>query len=1564
MRHKTAMPRDTRTDKRYSICIGINDYAPETGLAPLSCAENDATAMDAMLGKLGFEHRTLLLGQDATLANMDQVLGDTIFNRAKTNDLIVFFFAGHSTPVNFKNDSGDTETEVFLAPIDFQLQQLMKDSYFRQKHALGMMRLRQDFFEGEGSRKRLFMFDSCYSGDFYGPRYRDGSDQVPTYIQDKMNSGTEGRVFLASCLPYEKAQESITHGHGVFTYYLLRALAGEEPDAAWRRDGTITVDSVYKYLEDRIKVQTPVKGGVQHGSFELTRYPHLAITSALFADGEENAEGEQLADKWIDQKESIQDLLDRFVGRGTELATLWQQVEEKMEHGGHVLLTGDAGQGKSSIIAKMLEKQGLDDTAYHFVPSQPGNEYHIPLLRSLMARLIQKYHIPARYVAGESYSILREYFRKILNEISARQGREVIFLDGVDQLETDSQNRRDLSFIPFPLPPGIVIVVGTRPNETLQQLKNLTHVDQATELPGLSRGDFELLLRHHKVVDLPSAIGNVLSERLKQNPLYLGLVAEELAKQPDLQSQSEIIIARIANNPDNIFGITFARLQKAPDWNDTVRPLLGLLLVAQEPLSAPQIAQILRKAEVNVRTGIRDLGGLVARASQQKVTLFHSKLQEYLQPERVEADNTIQFSQGEVKQLHGSMARWCEQGPLEDLWQPNFAPTSTDDYQEYARRHLITHLFGSGDYTHLFEILDAGNYEQAKLRDDQSARASASDLLLGCQAAAHPASTLEEGKIFLEKLWRYTLLRTSLTSRADAYPIEAFQALLALGKEQEASGLIELVTQPEQKLAALLVMARYLLTQPERVSEGRQLYSRIYEIASTLPQSQAKTDVLSQLTAVLIQTGYFAEAEEIARELQTNSRAAEALGEVSEAYCRQQNWPLAEEIARAIEVDEAQMIRALSKLAAQHQSAARADEAERLWQETGARISTLTTAEAQDQARIYLAASYIQAQEWSRADETADILTSKPGKMKVLSQLALALTRKGLREQAETTWEKMREIKGVDQGEHDLVLQIEAMALAEVGNFSTACTIAENDIHHPSQKVAAFGHIVSCLIRNGAFEQILKTINPILRQYQYDDVDASDLDTLLIDLICQIAQAQQWEIAKKLIRSLPRTGAKYKAMIGLAIELAKTGLPTQAEEAWAEAKTMFLARTSQVKANVVSVLATVQAKTGQVAEAKKNITILPDNQAKEYVWEKLALALVDMNQIAEAEEIAKNFATTQAQRNILRYISIAQMKAGFADQALATAMSIDDYEQQSNVLCDLVTVCCQKQQWKLAEKIANQIPSSPIQGEAMKHILVGLVENGELPVAQDLAKAIDNVYRRENAWYLILTSFARIGGSKGALEKLANNIKKNERIKQKADCAILIALKQPGLAASIARTIPDSNEKSEALYNVAVSYARDRSWKQATELAGEIGDEKIYEKVCEDIAREYASAGEWQQALAFFKKIHNAGQRRAVLLVWGTLLAQQAETLLSEQIASSLSQSEEKASLLVNMAQSLANRGAELTLLRLIQRSWLNASTRSDCQYLFAMAQGILRCNPEMCAGFYESFGWVDKFIE
>ncbi len=47
-----------------------------------------------------------------------------------------------------------------------------------------------------------------------------------------------------------------------------------------------------------------------------------------------------------------------------------------------------------------------------------------------------------------------------------------------------------------------------------------------------------------------------------------------------------------ANNPDNLFSLSMTRLKRQPTvWREVIKPILGLLLAAQEPLSVPHIRQ-------------------------------------------------------------------------------------------------------------------------------------------------------------------------------------------------------------------------------------------------------------------------------------------------------------------------------------------------------------------------------------------------------------------------------------------------------------------------------------------------------------------------------------------------------------------------------------------------------------------------------------------------------------------------------------------------------------------------------------------------------------------------------------------------------------------------------------------------------------------------------------------------------------------------------------------------------------------------------------------------------------
>src|SRR5437764_10648670 len=115
-----------------------------------------------------------------------------------------------------------------------------------------------------------------------------------------------------------------------------------------------------------------------------------------------------------------------------------------------------------------------------------------------MARLILKYDLTDLYVASESRPALRDYFPKVLAELVAKGGQEVIFIDGLDQLEEEQSGIRDLSFLPNNPPPGTVFVLGTRPNDTLRPLE-LLKPRYEYKLPNLSRQDFDLILQHRQV---------------------------------------------------------------------------------------------------------------------------------------------------------------------------------------------------------------------------------------------------------------------------------------------------------------------------------------------------------------------------------------------------------------------------------------------------------------------------------------------------------------------------------------------------------------------------------------------------------------------------------------------------------------------------------------------------------------------------------------------------------------------------------------------------------------------------------------------------------------------------------------------------------------------------------------------------------------------------------------------------------------------------------------------------------------------------------------------------------
>lgn len=546
--------------------------------------------------------------------------------------------------------------------------------------------------------------------------------------------------------------------------------------------------------------------------------------------------------------------LEAFVGREQELAEIRERVAAMKETGGYVIVNGQAGQGKSSLIARLvadslqapsndvsalrecLQEPAVGVPICHFIPFSPGSDHQVGLLRNLLARLCLTYRLPDFYATSESRPALRDYFAAALRDVASQGHREIIYLDGLDQLVEDVGSVRDLSFLPEEPPAGIVFVLGTRPNDTLKPLE-LRMRRREYWLRALTRDDFGLMLTHRQVT-----IDTLLADRfyaaMQKNALYLDLVARELYER-GTQSPEELI-GHIADNSDNIFSLTIERFKhnRHQQWREVLKPILGLLLAARVAISARALRTMLGVDDETTREALQRLGGLIQRDGEGRYELFHLKLGEYLRAEV--------FAPDEEEERHQRLVMWCESGKggIDAIW----ANLPNDDLERerrsYARQHYIAHLAMARHYERLWATIDAGDYGRAKRRYDPSTRSYTQDLNIACHTVLDATAGDTDAQVqALPQLWRISLLRCSLSSQADTYPENLLLVLVAIGRGEEAINRAELISDPVRKVNALRSISAALLTQESE--DGRSLLLRARIVADTIPDSHSRSDALS-----------------------------------------------------------------------------------------------------------------------------------------------------------------------------------------------------------------------------------------------------------------------------------------------------------------------------------------------------------------------------------------------------------------------------------------------------------------------------------------------------------------------------------------------------------------------------------------------------------------------------------------------------------------------------------------------------------------------------------------------
>ena len=249
--------------RRYAVVIGIGDYQ-DRKIPPLRYTVADARAMhdvltDPRYGFLTPDNVKLLIDQEASTRNINHVFDAWLRNRARANDTVIIYFAGHGAP-----EAGRT----YWVTHDADIENLYGTAISNDSLSKMLKRI--------ASRTVIVFLDSCYSAATVNRGWHTRNLIEKDPFQDFKG---EGRVVITSSNGKQLSLEIQDYGHGVFTYYLIQGLIGK---ADQDRDGYIILDEIWDYVKNNVSDtakqfgvhQTPIIDGRHSSGILLSKYPN------------------------------------------------------------------------------------------------------------------------------------------------------------------------------------------------------------------------------------------------------------------------------------------------------------------------------------------------------------------------------------------------------------------------------------------------------------------------------------------------------------------------------------------------------------------------------------------------------------------------------------------------------------------------------------------------------------------------------------------------------------------------------------------------------------------------------------------------------------------------------------------------------------------------------------------------------------------------------------------------------------------------------------------------------------------------------------------------------------------------------------------------------------------------------------------------------------------------------------------------------------------------------------------------------------------------------------------
>ena len=209
----------------FAVVIGIETYQT---LPKSDYSKSDAETVKGYLKALGFQERNieLIVDQRATKSGMEKAVEAWLPNQTTDNSTVFVYFSGHGAP---EPASG----EAYLVPYDGDPNYLAVTGYSLKRlyDQLGKVR----------AREIIVVLDSCFSGS--GGRSVLAKGARPLVVMAATPQLSANMVILSAASGSQISTSAPDKGHGLFTYYFLKAL----------KDGKRNVVDVYEYIKPQVE---------------------------------------------------------------------------------------------------------------------------------------------------------------------------------------------------------------------------------------------------------------------------------------------------------------------------------------------------------------------------------------------------------------------------------------------------------------------------------------------------------------------------------------------------------------------------------------------------------------------------------------------------------------------------------------------------------------------------------------------------------------------------------------------------------------------------------------------------------------------------------------------------------------------------------------------------------------------------------------------------------------------------------------------------------------------------------------------------------------------------------------------------------------------------------------------------------------------------------------------------------------------------------------------------------------------------------------------------------------